>query len=497
MKVHEKSSEVLGMQQDWDLIEPLMGGTRGMRAVAQALLPRWPGEVDENYASRLAGAVLYPAFRRTINVMSGKPFSKQITPDEKVPPEIEKLLPNIDQQGSSVHVFTQRVCREALAFGLAGVFIDYTRRGTELRTKADEQAAGARPYWVWIKHHQILGWRSEKSETGVQRLTMLRLAEEAEVPDGEFGVRRVKRVRVLEPGRFRLFEEVKDKPTEYVQIDAGPMIRTGGKQEIPFVAFFGEETGFMQGRSPLLDLAHLNVKHYQSQSDQDNILHVARVPILAIIGAEEEAPGAKKKTVAANLTFNLPMGADAKYVEHSGAAIGAGRESLKDLEQQMVQTGAELLVVKPGERSATEAFTDAEGNKSDLQRIIENMEDAIDECLQFTAEYLGAKDGGHLALFKDFGVATLSDASAQMVLALRGQGLITKETTLHEMQRRGVISGDVDVDEELEAAEAEGPPLGMLPAAPGAPPRGPNASTPGRPAPPPSGPAPAPPAPPR
>jgi hypothetical protein len=38
----------------------------------------------------------------------------------------------------------------------------------------------------------------------------------------------------------------------------------------------------MMGISPLRDLAYLNVKHWQSQSDQDTILHVARVPILAI-----------------------------------------------------------------------------------------------------------------------------------------------------------------------------------------------------------------------
>jgi len=35
----------------------------------------------------------------------------------------------------------------------------------------------------------------------------------------------------------------------------------------------------MQAKPPLLDLAWLNVEHWQSASDQSNILHVARVPI--------------------------------------------------------------------------------------------------------------------------------------------------------------------------------------------------------------------------
>jgi hypothetical protein len=46
---------------------------------------------------------------------------------------------------------------------------------------------------------------------------------------------------------------------------------------------------FGDGEPPLLDLAYLNVKHWQSQSDQDNILHIARVPILALIGVRTTA----------------------------------------------------------------------------------------------------------------------------------------------------------------------------------------------------------------
>jgi hypothetical protein len=50
---------------------------------------------------------------------------------------------------------------------------------------------------------------------------------------------------------------------------------------IPFVPLYGTRLAFMMGISPLRDVAYLNVKHWQSQSDQDTILHVARVPILA------------------------------------------------------------------------------------------------------------------------------------------------------------------------------------------------------------------------
>src|SRR5690606_3962109 len=106
----------------------------------------------------------------------------------------------------------------------------------------------------------------------------------------------------------------------------------------------------------------------------------------------------------------LPMGADMKFVEHSGAAIGAGEVSLRALEGQMIQTGAELLVKQPGDRSATEAAGDAEANKCELQRMTEQMEDALDQALVYMAAYgsIDAGRAGSVSLFKDFGAATLS-----------------------------------------------------------------------------------------
>jgi hypothetical protein len=231
--------------------------------------------------------------------------------------------------------------------------------------------------------------------------------------------------------------------------------------EIPFVPFYGVRDGFMCGKPALLDLAYLNVKHWQSQSDQDTILHVARVPILAMYGVDENT----QLTVGTSsaVRFSEPKTvASLEFVEHTGAAIEAGAKSLTALEEQMIQTGAELLVQKPGQRTATEDANDAEGNKSDLQRMVEAFEDALDQALAFVAQFARLPSGGNVSLFKDFGAATLSDASATLVKDLQMSGLLSKATALKELQRRGVISPDIDVDEELDAAAADGPAMGTL-----------------------------------
>lgn len=441
------------MSQEWPITEALMAGTRAMRAGRERFLPKWPGEERDSYDARLATATLYPAFKRTVGVMVGKPFSKAMTFGDDMPERIKALCDDVDQEGRNLHTFGADVARESLADGICGVLVDYPTTNGELRTKAQEQAAGVRPYFVHIRHRQLLGWRSE-TVGGKTMLSMLRLAEAAEVPDGEFGMRVTRRVRVLTPGAWALYEE-NDKG-EFVPHSEG----TTTLPVIPFVPFYGQRTAFMMGTSPLLDLAYLNVKHWQSQSDQDTILHVARVPILAVKGVGDNFA----LKVGAASAVNLGNNPDAalNFVEHTGAAIDAGKVSLDDLEQQMIQTGAELLVAKPGQRSATEASNDAEGNKSDLQRISEGWEDSFDQCLQLLAMWIGEEEGGHVQLFRDYGAATLSDASAQLVLAMQQGGVITRKTLLQEQQRRGVLSPDLDPEEELEAVDAEPPPLGMM-----------------------------------
>src|SRR5690606_8875651 len=127
-------------------------------------------EEDASYTARKSTATLYPAFRRTVGVMSGKPFAKQLTLQDDVPPKIQDLAQDIDAQGTSLHVFASKLAQEALSHGLCGVLVDFTRTG-EVKTLADERKVGARPYFVWIKHDQILGWKTERTN-GVLRLSM-------------------------------------------------------------------------------------------------------------------------------------------------------------------------------------------------------------------------------------------------------------------------------------------------------------------------------------
>jgi hypothetical protein len=291
------------MRPDWALVSALLGGTRTMRAAGQTYLPKWPKEDAEAYTTRLSVSVLFPAYQRTVQTLAGKPFSKPITVGEDVPARFLPWLQDIDLQGRNLDAFASDVMQTALGYGLAGILVDYPP-ALNVRTQAQELAAGLRPYWIEIKPQQILGWRASRVD-GTWKLLQLRLAEAVEVEDGEFGTKLVDQVRVLEPGSWRTFRST-DTGLWVLHEEGVTTLKM-----IPFVPVYGGRTGFMTAVPPLVEVAHLNVAHWQSASDQQNILHVARVPILTVTGVDDPA---WEMTVGASSAIKLPTDSEMKFV---------------------------------------------------------------------------------------------------------------------------------------------------------------------------------------
>lgn len=436
--VRKASSAVTAMSAPLPLIRSLLGGTAAMRAAGEQYLPRWPNEEEKSYVARLGVATLFPAFRRTVEVLAGKPFSKPLTLGDDVPARLNDWTEDIDLQGRNLHSFAASLCEDALAAGFCGILVDYPPT-SGLRTQADENAAGVRPYFVHIKLDDLLGWRYKRIN-GVATLTQLRILECVTEDDGDFGEREIQQVRVLTSGAWAIYRKAPDKDDWALHDDGTTTLPV-----IPFVPVYGQRAGFMLGTPPLLDLAHMNVEHWQSKSDQQTILHVARVPILftKMLGDEVEI------TVGANSAVKAQdQHSDMKFVEHSGQAIEAGRKSLLDLEDQMRQAGAELLVIKPGNVTEVQTVADNEQGACALQRIASDLEDAIDAALQLMAQWVSEPEGGHVTIYKDFGAATLAEASAELLQKMNMAGTLSDETLFEEMQRRGIIRPDLEWKDE-------------------------------------------------
>jgi hypothetical protein len=445
--VAAQSDAVSKMAEDWTLIVDLMGGTKAMRRAGQRHLPIWPAEDLKSYQARLKTATLFPAYARTVAVLTGKPFGKPITIGEEYSQKLKDLLENIDLEGRNLHAFAADLFANALAYGICGILVDCPP-AQGVRTAADEAKLGVRPYFVHVRQDAILGWRSEK-RGGRIVLTQLRLMESVEEPDGPFKTKTIQQVRVLEPGKWMTYRKQDSTTgTPWQEHESGVTTI----DVIPFIPVYGSRKDFMIGVPPMLELAHLNVEHWQSKSDQQTILHVARVPMLFAknIGSDTQV------VVGAGAMINATApDSDVKYVEHSGKAIEAGRMSLLDLEDLMRQVGAELLVIKSANTTQVQTISDNEQAVCDLQRITQALENALDQAIRLMARWIKQPEDGNVSIYSDFGVSSLAEASAQLLFEMKVDGSLSHKTLLNEMKRRSIISPDVDIEKEMKVANAE------------------------------------------
>jgi len=418
------------------MVHALIGGTAAMRAAGKALLPQWPQEDDDSYKTRLSVATLYPVFRRTVEVNAARPFSRPATVTAKGIPE--EWLCDVDLQGSNINAFANSMLYEGLAYGMGGILVDYPPVAN-IKTKEQEKAVGARPYFVKYSGTHILGWRIERS-----KLTQLRLLENVEIEDGQWSTEIIEQVRVLEPGKWQTYR-LNEKSKEWDLFDEGPTTLDC----IPWVFVYGLKIAFGHGHTPLKDLAYLNVEHYQSSSDQQTILHVARVPILfgKGFGDSQITIGASHAVMADD------KDADLSYVEHQGTSIESGRQSLLDLEERMRATGAELISQKPVQTTATQVNSEGESAKSLLQQIVENLEESICQAICFMGQWAKKPVEPTVEFFKSF--TSLPPHDKDMISNAKKAGVISGQTMFEELQRRDVISLDRNWNDEKTRLQSE------------------------------------------
>jgi Domain of unknown function (DUF4055) len=420
-KISALSPEISEMSQDWAMLSALMGGTRAMREAGKTFLPQWPNEDAESYKARLSVSTLYPAFRRTVEIMSAKPFVQDMTMEPNIPSALTILVDDCDRQGTKINEFFADRFAECLSHGLTGVLVDHTPFSA--KTVKEEKTLGARPYFCSYKPQSILGFRVED---GV--LTMVRLIESVRVYDDNFGESTIEQIRVLSKGAWQLYR--KNQKDEWVLFGEGATTI----DFVPFVFFYGKKLSFGVGQTPLIDLAYQNVEHWQSSSDQQSILHVARVPILFARGF-----GDSTITIGAGSAVSTgEENAELKWVEHTGQSINAGKESILALEERMRQAGSEMLVKRAGNTTATQVLSDNEANKSQLQNIVEEFENGIELCLRYAAKWKSIEYVPDVDLYKDFSVEADS-VEIDYLLKAQMQEIVTKDEVKNELIRRGVL----------------------------------------------------------
>ena len=447
------SGVVKAMAPDVAVVRDVAAGYAAIKAKGETYLPRHPKETRENYAIRLARPTFFNAFTRTLDGLVGMVFRKSPVLGDDVPKPVIGHWENIDKEGNHGDVFLKTLFADAVEAGHCAVLIDYPRIPAGRVTLADEQALDLRPYWVHIRKEDIINFRTRRGAGGERILEQITLRFTSYEADGLFGDKPVVRFRVYRRTAAGIIWETWQLGTDGIPM---PLLDEQGTiaklTEIPVVVIYGRQIGYFQSRPPLLDLAQLNILHYQTNADYFHALHIALVPVPVMTGGIEGS-----LEVGPNAFLALPAGATFAYVETTGAALATARTALEDLEGQMAVMGLSLL---QGEKRAAETAEAKRLDKSEKDSALSTMaralQDGVEEALRFHAQYLGLPDGGSVLVNHDFADEALDPAEIQVLGEAVARGQLSLETMWQKLAEGEWLPEDFDPEVERERLAVAG-----------------------------------------
>ena len=408
-----RSPIVKSWQDNLSLVRTIYGGWRALYNQRHSFLPQHPKEADQDYLIRARRPTFYNAFGRTIRALSGAPFAQEPT-FEGVPAEIKKLYDDdIDNEGTSGNAFVRHTFGDGLITGLAGILVEMPvlerAEGAPEPTRADELEAGLRPFWTLIRMDDIVSFRPVV-ENGKVLLAQLAICQQRQIPWGKYGVKLIDQLRVFK--RLPLVPGVTEKPSvlwETFERDAGKAkwvsVHEGelpAVTEIPLGQVYTERLAFMDASPPLLDLANVNLLHYQGWSDLMHAAHIANVPFLFGGGfpADELQIGPNQAFVVPNAKRDEAW---LMWLETTGASLNSTRAILADLDEQMAHLGLGMLQRKSrAAETAEKASLDRKDQESTLGAAVSDLENGLEQALFYTAQYLGLESGGKIKFTRAF-----------------------------------------------------------------------------------------------
>jgi hypothetical protein len=428
-----RSLEVIGMMPDWKVMAAVTNGTNYIRDLAELYLPQEPREDDEAWQARIDRSVLSPYTSRLIETAAGAVLRKPIHIEGD--PYWSEVALDIDGIGSNINEYARRALVSSLTYGHSAILVDFPA-ATGARNLAEERAMGRRPYFVHVDAPQIWGWRKDDTN----RLTQIRIHDYEYRPLNEFGEEQVEVMRVIYPGRYDLYtlgqETVTFEESNGFSLDT-----------IPVVPIYSNRRGVLISQPGLLDIANLNITHYQRQSDLIHALHIAAMPTLVLEGYSQDSSEA---TIGVNYALGMEPGHKAYYVQSDATSFEAQMAELQSLEGQMSTLGiTKLFGQKFVAESAEAKRIDQAQSNSVLAIISQELESALNQAFKLAAQYVGMEPPV-ITIDRDFDYYRLIGQDVAVLAQLNEAGKISDETLLKILQHGEILPEDVKIADELE-----------------------------------------------
>lgn len=465
----------------WAKVDACLIGTEAMRVSAgksgdSIYLPQFPLEADDSYRYRLETSTFLPAYGNALDSIVGAITKRPPKLSDAVSPAVVADFENIDNAGTHWTVEAQRLLREGVHYGAAYVLTEMPQKPDGILDAEQAERMNFRPFSILYSAKELANWPRYVVINGSRVLQQIIFREMASVPNG-FGDAEIERYRVWQvpvaqdvTGAFaragnaewQIWEEREiapssrrrgQKKTELVMVDAG----VSELADIP-VAVFNANPSLNNPEktdgSVLIDLANLNIKHYQLTSDHEKILHKCTPVITAVNRKEDDTFG---KVAGLDVMIDCKEGGGVSYAEPEGSSLLERREWIAGIEKQMLEMGASLFAEgsqKSG-MTATEINARGDAKQSRISQIAEAWKDCLNQVLAHFAQWKSIDDPGEVIPGVKSADLVFSSADLPTVSLMVEKGQHSLQTLWQMEQKLGILPDDFDAETELEQIAEE------------------------------------------
>jgi Domain of unknown function (DUF4055) len=467
-----QSSELIGFlhpdyrqhKPDWNLIRDCVEGERRIKERGQEYLPPI-GEGGQTYTQYLQRAVYVNMVGRTISGLLGTVFRRPVKLLKKTQ-RIDKVVRNISLNGYDLHLFSKLVSREVLTTGRVGVLVD--RPGP-----AEEGTA----YLTYYIADNILSWRTERREgREVLVYVLLREVVEHQAFLGETSASDPRfhgRPETVLQARYRVLRL--DAEGKYVQevyqpqdtntamsLDSAPSqtitpsIRGARLDYIPFVIIGPESPTAAIQKSPVLDIATLNIAHYRTSAQLESGRYFTAIPVYWTNVKPGDEGG--DYTIGPSVVLELPPDSKLGIAEYYGSGLSHLAQSLLEKEQHISDLGGRVIHARAGESSMSDNA--AQLKNINETSILTNLTESVSTGLTWAVRWLLAWEDFEaeastvtVKLNQDFKLLTIGARELRAVALLHQEGLLPIQEVFRVLQENEYVGEDVSEEEFVAMIE--------------------------------------------
>lgn len=449
-------------RQDWKMLRDCIAGEREIKRKAGEYLSALKGQDAEDYAIYLERASFYNMVSQTLNGMVGQVFRRPPV-TRNLPEKFKNEISSFAKDGSSHQMFAKTVLREQVGMGRFGVLVD----------APETQVPGRlRSYAVGYTTENILDWDFETVD-GVLQPTRVLLrefvrddynTEPTALTSAEARRKRKERETARRQGteyqlrnnglrlggytyvttfRELVLEEVdgrwvykqyvyREDPTSAPVAEIIPQFRGSPLNFIPFKFFGASSNSPDVEKSPLVDIARLNLSHYRSTAELEYGRLFTALPVYyAPAGDDDET----EYHIGPNVVWGIPDGAVAPgIIEYKGQGLNALVTALTQKEHQIAAIGGRLMpgTSKSTAESDNQVMLREANEQALLLDVVQTLEEGMADVMRWWL------------MFRDVTLITTEEMRYELDTRFLSQPIGAREMrAIHMMYADGIIPVDV------------------------------------------------------